>query len=54
MLEELPEERLGEDAYLYHPFYKRLFKVVAVGDLNTIRPDLDNKIVLVTEENPSG
>ena len=48
MVNELPAERLGEDFAMYHPFYRRLFQIEAIDDLNNIRPDLRNRVVLIT------
>lgn len=54
MLDELPEDRLGEECAMYHPFYRRVFKIEAIDDLKTIRPDLENRIVLITSDEPNG
>lgn len=50
MVNDIPEARLGEDCAMYHPFYRRLFKIEAIDDLENIRPDMRNRIVLITSD----
>jgi hypothetical protein len=54
MINDLPENRLGEECFMYHPFYRRLFKIEAIDDLKTVRPDEENRIVLITADEPYG
>lgn len=54
MVNSIPAERDGESAAMYHPFYRRLFKIEAVDDLQTVRPDLDSQIVFITADEAYG
>lgn len=54
MLDGLHPDRLSEEFCMYHPFYQRLFKVEAIDDLKTIRPDLPDSVVLITSDEAYG
>jgi len=53
LLDELPDERVGEDMYVYHPYFNRLFKIEAIDDLENVRPELGQKrVVFVIAKEP--
>jgi len=53
MINEIPASRDGELCAIYMPYFRRLFPIVAIDDLRTVRPDvLENQIVVITQDNP--
>lgn len=53
MVNAIPEDRDGELCSIYLPHYRRLFPIVAIDDLKTVRPDLaENQVVVITQDNP--
>lgn len=51
-LDSLPSERLAEELFAYHSHFGRVFKVVAIDDLETLNNQLDNRVVLVLDSTP--
>lgn len=54
LVASIPQDRDGEDISLWHPFYRRLFQIEAVDDLNIIDPSMPRRLVFVTSESPNG
>ena len=52
MINSIPEDRLGEDIAMYHPFYQRLFKIEAIDTMKTLLQGAEDRIVLITSDTP--
>lgn len=51
MVNAIPTDRDGEPAAVYLPYFRRLFPIVAIDDLRTVRPDIpDNQVVIITTD----
>lgn len=54
IISNIPPERDGEEISMYHPFYRRLFKIEAIDDANVINPSMPSVLVFVTADAPHG
>ena len=54
MIDSLPPERLGEEVFMFNPFYRRMFKIEAIDELSSIQQGAANTIILITSESPNG
>lgn len=54
IINSIPVARDGEEISMYHPFYRRCFKIEAIDDMDVIDPELPKQLALITASAPHG